>query len=123
MNSVQLGYAKYFNTKYERVGPLFQGRFKAKMIETDEYLLYLSAYIHKNPVAKLDSGNPADSRNRLRTYPYSSYREFIAAEKPTFSKPSFILDYFSKSNPSFSYEKFVEQFVPDYESLAPFLLE
>mgnify|MGYP001791863816 CR=1 FL=1 len=35
-------YAKYFNIKYGEVGSLFQGRFKAKIIETDEYLLHLS---------------------------------------------------------------------------------
>ena len=85
MNALQLGHAKYFNTKYIRVGPLFQGRFKAKLIEADEYLLHLSAYIHRNPVADLpDSGNRDDSRNLIRhhlqTFPYSSYREYIGLE-------------------------------------------
>lgn len=123
MNSTQLGYAKYFNTKYQRVGPLFQGRFKAKIIETDEYLLQLSAYIHNNPIAKLDSGNPVDSRNRLRTYPYSSYLEYISVVKPDISSPNFILSYFSKSVPNLTYEAFVEGFDPDYEVLAPLILE
>lgn len=127
MNTVQLGYAKYFNTKYERVGPLFQGRFKAKMIESDEYLLYLSAYIHKNPISKFDSGNPVDSRNRLRdqlrAFPYSSYREFIGMKIPEISQPKTILDHFSKSKPAFSYEAFVSQFVPDYDTIAPLLFE
>jgi len=45
LHATELGYAKFFNTKYERVGPLFQSRFKAKSIENDEYLLQLSAYI------------------------------------------------------------------------------
>lgn len=123
MNSTQLGYAKYFNTKYQRVGPLFQGRFKAKIIETDEYLLQLSAYIHNNPIAKLDSGNPVDSRNRLHTYPYSSYLEYISVVKPDISSPNFILSYFSKSVPNLTYEAFVEGFDPDYEVLAPLILE
>lgn len=123
MNSIQLGYAKYFNTKYQRVGPLFQGRFKAKIIETDEYLLQLSAYIHNNPIAKLDSRNPADSRNRLHNYPYSSYSEYIGKVKSDISLPSFILSYFSKSNPNLTYESFVEGFDPDYEVLAPLILE
>ncbi len=51
MNALLLGHAKYFNTKYERVGPLFQGRFKAKIIETDEYLLQLSKYIHQHSLS------------------------------------------------------------------------
>ncbi|MEO0094212.1 MAG: transposase [candidate division WOR-3 bacterium] len=44
------GYARYFNTKYKRVGPLFQGPFKAILIEKENYFLHLSRYIHLNPV-------------------------------------------------------------------------
>ncbi len=81
MNAIQLGFAKFFNTKYERIGPLFQGRFKAKIVENDQYLLYVSAYIHRNPIAdQLDSGNSQDSRNlleRLRYYEYSSYQDYL----------------------------------------------
>lgn len=43
-------YTKYFNTKKERVGALFQGVFKAIHVETDEQLLHLSRYIHLNPL-------------------------------------------------------------------------
>lgn len=43
-------YTRYFNTVNERVGPLFQGVFKSKHIETDEQLIHLSRYIHINPV-------------------------------------------------------------------------
>src|SRR3989344_1418868 len=57
MNVLQLGHAKFFNTKYERIGPLYQGRFKAKSVMSGEYLLQLSAYIHRNPVGHADSGN------------------------------------------------------------------
>ena len=42
------GYTKYFNHKHKRVGPLFQGPFKAIHVENDEYLLHLSAYINLN---------------------------------------------------------------------------
>lgn len=126
MNALQLGHAKFFNTKYERVGPLYQGRFKAKSVTSDEYLLQLSAYIHRNPITPLiDSGNLTDSRNLLellRSYPYSSYREYLALEttKPL-SKPEMILAYFSKTQPKLSYQAFVENFVPDIEALAPLL--
>jgi hypothetical protein len=127
MNAIQLGHAKFFNTKYYRVGPLYQGRFKAKYIETDEYLLQLSAYIHRNPIADtLDSGIPEDSRNlinRLHEYPYSSYREYIRVETARVSNPNSILEYFSKTNPKLTYQSFVEGFVPDYEALAPLLAD
>ncbi|OGN09668.1 MAG: hypothetical protein A3J46_01600 [Candidatus Yanofskybacteria bacterium RIFCSPHIGHO2_02_FULL_41_11] len=42
-------YSIYFNKKYENVGSVFQGRFKAKLVDSDLYLTYLSVYIHKNP--------------------------------------------------------------------------
>ena len=128
LNAIQLGHAKYFNTKYSRVGPLFQGRFKAKLIETEEYLLQLSAYIHRNPIANfIDSGNPSDSRNRIHVRdmlcnnPYSSYRTYIKLESQPFVKNDIILSYFSKTNPKLSYKSFVENFIPDIEALNPLL--
>jgi len=42
-------YTSYFNKKYKRIGPLFQDRFKAKMIDDDAYLHHISRYIHMNP--------------------------------------------------------------------------
>lgn len=127
MNAIQLGHAKFFNTKYERIGPLFQGRFKAKFIETDEYLLQLSAYIHRNPIADLtDSRNPINFRyliSNLRQFPYSSYGEYLGLKEKKFSKPDSILRYFSKTNSKLSYQSFVENFVPDYESLIPLLAD
>lgn len=44
-------YSRYFNTLYQRVGPLFQSRFKAVRIDSDAQLLHVSRYIHLNPVA------------------------------------------------------------------------
>ncbi|MBI4999858.1 transposase, partial [Candidatus Gottesmanbacteria bacterium] len=120
MNSLLLGHAKYFNTKYERVGPLFQGRFKAKMIETDEYLLQLSKYIHRNPLA--DSGNLKDSRN-LQDYFYSSYSNYLGIKTWPFIETETLLSYFSKNNPTLSYKNFVEETEVDLETLAPFILE
>ncbi len=128
MNSIQLGHAKFFNIKYERVGPLYQGRFKAKLINKDEYLLQVSAYIHRNIIAHfLDSGSPNDSRNltfireKLRSYPYSSYRGYIGLEHNGFIESDTILNYFSTTNAKLTYESFVENFIPDLEALTPIL--
>lgn len=50
MNKLCTSYSMYFNSKYKRTGSLFEGKFKAKWTDTDEYLKYLFAYIHLNPV-------------------------------------------------------------------------
>lgn len=65
-------YSRYFNTKYQRVGPLFQGRFKSILVETTEQLIHLSRYIHLNPVV---SG--VISENELFSYEYSSLQEYL----------------------------------------------
>src|SRR3989344_3190174 len=63
-------YTKYFNTKYERVGALFQGAFKAVLIESDEQLVHLSRYIHLNPIV-------SNLAKDLNHYYWSSYLEYI----------------------------------------------
>lgn len=62
-------YTKYFNTKYTRVGPLFQGTFKALRVETDEQLLHLSRYIHLNPVV-------SGLVENLDQYNWSSFKDY-----------------------------------------------
>lgn len=48
MRKLGTGYTMYFNKKYEHSGVIFQGTFKSIHISTNEYLLYLSAYVNKN---------------------------------------------------------------------------
>lgn len=93
-------YTRYFNTKYDRIGPLFQGTFKAKLIETDAYLLQVSKYIHRNPL-KL--------KRNLHSYSYSSYGYYLSQDKHPFCNTEFILSYFSANNPNLSYQSFVEE--------------
>lgn len=49
LRAVCSAYVSYFNDKYGRVGPLFQGKFKAIKLNNSGYLLYLTRYIHRNP--------------------------------------------------------------------------
>ena len=49
MQRILNAYTKYFNAKYKKTGHLFQGPFKAVHTESNEQLLHLSAYIHRNP--------------------------------------------------------------------------
>lgn len=54
LRAVCSSYVTYFNKKYDRVGSLFQGTFKAVRVNNDGYLLYLTRYIHRNPSKYLD---------------------------------------------------------------------
>jgi len=97
MRGIMTAYVKYFNKKYERMGSLFQGRYKAISIEKDEYLTHLSRYIHMNPV-KI---NPI-----LEEYPYSSYKYYLNGNNPKWLKSKFIMDFFSEDPKE--YKKFIE---------------
>ncbi len=80
-HKVCTGYSMYFNTKYQRTGTLFEGRYKSQHIDSDRYLRYLYAYIYLNPV-KLVPGesswkekgisDKSKVRKFLNEYDYSS---------------------------------------------------
>ena len=108
-------YTRYFNTKYDRIGPLFQGTFKAKLIETDAYLLHVSKYIHRNPL-KLSNRN-------LHSYPYSSYMYYLSKDKHPFCDTEFILSYFSKTNANLGYSSFVEETEIENPAIYPLLID
>lgn len=69
------GYTRYFNQRYESAGRVFQGTFQAKHIPDNNYLLYLSAYIHRNP-RELRAW-----KDREFEYPWSSLQDFTEANR------------------------------------------
>jgi len=83
MQSFTTGYTVYYNLKHNQSGHLFQGRFKAKLVEGDSYLLALSRYVHLNPVFTDSTKNlPLPERiKKLREYKWSSYRSYIGIAK------------------------------------------
>jgi REP element-mobilizing transposase RayT len=90
MAHINGAYTTYFNVKRERFGHLFQGRYKAILIEADEYAKELSRYIHLNPVR-------AKMVNLPEEYEWSSYSYYIGKKKsPEWLKIDFILGYFEK---------------------------
>ena len=68
MQGVCAAYTIYFNKKYNRIGPLFQGRFKASAVLNDAYWLHLSRYIHRNPKA-------------YRSWEWSSLQYYLGSKK------------------------------------------
>jgi putative transposase len=84
MHKLGTGYTKFFNKKYERVGPLFQGAFKAIEVSNDIQLSYLLAYINIiNPGQELEpdlkavAQNPDEILQFVETYPWSTHQEYL----------------------------------------------
>jgi putative transposase len=112
MRSVITRYSMYFNKRYDRVGKLFQGHYKACLVDNEEYLLHLSRYIHLNPQEFTD-----DLLNA-----HSSYPEYLRKRKSSWIKPEIILSFFDKADKTFykganTYKDFVEKGNTDSESI------
>lgn len=83
MKKLLTAYSKYYNTKNKRTGALFEGNFKATHLDDDNYLQYIYAYIHLNPV-KLIYPRWREDKNFdlkrvddfLSKYTYSSYNNY-----------------------------------------------
>lgn len=69
MHSLQIRYASYFNKKYDRIGHLFQDRYKNKIIENDDYFFNCIKYIHSNPEKAFITN--------MDKYKWSSYNAYI----------------------------------------------
>ncbi len=89
MSSLNTAYAMYFNKKYDRVGHLFQGRFRSEAIEDEAYFLTAVKYVHNNPVA-------AKLVNEASQYPWSSYGSYLRFDgKDDLVECRFLLNMFS----------------------------
>ena len=100
MRSIATKYSRCFNKKYHRVGPVFQSRYKAVMVTKENQFIYLSKYIHRNPLP---------TRTDLVGYKYSSYQNYLGLINQTWVDKTEILSYFPKLNPKESYKRFVEE--------------
>jgi len=118
MTSLATSYSMYFNKKYDRQGSLFQGRYKAVLIPNDNYLLHLSAYIHRDPLRLLNS-LPA---HELSRYAYSSYHNYLGMWEDDWIRTQKILAEFDDGQNSEKerqqlYKRFVEDYPKEFESL------
>ncbi|MBL7045202.1 MAG: transposase [Parcubacteria group bacterium] len=95
------GYSRYFNLKYKRNGALFQGRFKAVHISSNEQLLHTSVYVNLNDnIHALGSRVPK----------LSSWNEYTRNINSIFCKKDIILDQFDNKE---EYKKFAEESLKD----------
>lgn len=103
MRHINGAYTTYFNVKRDRAGHLFQGRYKAILVDMDEYAKELSRYIHLNPVRAKIVETPEQ-------YDWSSYKYYIGKQKPDkWIYRDFVLGYFGQkvSTAQIGYQKFV----------------
>ncbi len=70
MSFIQNSYTRYFNTRYKRKGPLWEGRFKSVLVKDDAQFTHLTRYLHLNPTSSGLVENPED-------WKYSSYKEYL----------------------------------------------
>lgn len=100
-------YSMYFNRRYKRTGHLFQGPYKAILVDNDDYLLHLSRYIHLNPNL---------TRGYLNQYPYSSYPNYIGEKKVDWLKTDFVSSFFRKpDNENLKNFTTYRNFIEDYQ--------
>jgi len=113
MRHINGAYTTYFNVKRKRTGHLLQGRYKAILVDVDEYAKELSRYIHLNPVR-------GEIIDRPEEYSWSSYRYYVGLEEvPDWLVVDFILSYFDTkaSNAQKKYRMFVDEMVGrEYDS-------
>lgn len=123
MHRISTGYTCYFNEKHNRSGALFQGRYKAIHIETNEYLLHLSAYVNLN-----DKVHRELNKEWMKKYPISSFSQYTEEENGIKSKTrcekGIVLEQFKSKK---EYEKFATGSLQDIlkrkEEIKDLLLE
>jgi REP element-mobilizing transposase RayT len=84
MQQLNTSYTMYYNVKHDRVGHVFSGRYKAKVVCGDEYLQALTRYIHLNPVkvGRMKGYSVAEKEQCLREYRWSSHRGYAGLGQP-----------------------------------------
>lgn len=108
MQNISQRYTQWFNWRYKKSGHVFQGRYKAVMVDADEYLLELAAYIHLNPVRARMTDLPG-------AYQWSSHRAYLGKETLSWLETDFVLSQFSPNETlaRTKFAAFVEERITD----------
>lgn len=122
MTKINIGYAKYYNERYERHGHLFQGKTKKVLITRNEHFLYILHYLHLNPLDYLaeasrwrerDKGSIKNAKGAvayLNDYRWSSYLDYC--NKKNF--PSLLTKNLFE-NTSGTYRENIEEYLKNIE--------
>ena len=92
-----ISYAKSINKKYNRTGSLFQSKFRKKLIDKDEYLIWLIFYIHHNPIE-------AGICNSMDEWEFSSYKSILSDKSTTLLRDE-VLKWFDGSKEFIRFHK------------------
>lgn len=115
MHKLGLSYTLYFNKRNKRTGALFQGNFKATHIDSNEYLLYLSAYVNEN--------NFIHGYNKRSTWPYSSLPGYLSKKDDKLVNKDIISGQFKNTR---EYKEFLDEHalkMKDDKELKRYLIE
>lgn len=102
MKKLNMGYAKYFNEKYERNGTLFEGRYKSVRVSNDTHFIHLLYYIHCNPLdlivpewRRREMSDDQKAIEFLASYRWSSHLDYMGKKNfPSVTNREFLLEYF-----------------------------
>ena len=107
MRSLLTGYAIWYNRRHQRIGHLFQNRYKSIVCEEDPYLLELVRYIHLNPLR----AGVVQSVKELEGYPWCGHSVLVGRLKKAWQEKDYILEHFGaqRSRALRAYRRFVEE--------------
>lgn len=121
MKKLNMGYAKYFNEKYDRNGALFQGKYKKVLIERDAHFLWIPYYIHFNPLdlkipkwREKEIQNPKKAADYLQSYRWSSHLDYCGEKNfPSVTQRTFFLELFGGEK---KYAQSVNEYLKEWDT-------
>lgn len=120
MKKLNIGYAKYFNKKYNRTGTLFEGRYKSIIVDNEAHFIHLPYYVHLNPLDLFfpewrdrELKNLEKALKFLETYRWSSHLDYMGYKNfPSITKRDFLLRFFGGPN---EYKKSIYEWLKDLD--------
>lgn len=124
MGKLLTAYSMYFNTKYERSGPLLTRPFRSEHIGKESQYMYIFSYIHLNPISIIDKRwkedgvkNKKEAEAYLEQYQFSSYKDFLEDDRPekTIINFSMVPEYIKRMKLDFKTQEEVFQINKPFE--------